>query len=552
MTRPKPIVLTILDGWGIAPAGPGNPISQAKTPNMSRLWQDYVHTQLIAHGESVGLPKREPGNTETGHLNLGAGSIVYQDLPRINMSIADGSFFSNTQLQAAVKHVKSKNSQMHLLGLIGGGGVHSDLSHFFALIRLCHDQGLTRVFLHLFTDGRDSPPTSSMSYIKQLQTIMAREGTGAIATVMGRYFAMDRDFRWDRTEKAYRCLTAGIGKTAADVDTAISQSYAAGQTDEFIEPTVITTESGQPTALVNNGDAIIFVNFRIDRPRQLSKAFVLSDFERTANIIGFDPYLIEYSGKHQTENVDISKQPPFSRPTQISDLFFVTMTEYEKNLPVHIAFPPQAVEAPLGLVVSNHKLLQLRLAESEKERFVTYYFNGLIEAPFPGEDRIIIPSPKIPTYDKKPEMSARETTATAIDQIRAGKYDLIIFNYANPDMVGHTGNIGAAVKAIEVTDECIGQLSEAVLAAGGILLITADHGNVEEMRNLATNQIDTEHNANPVPFIIVGAQYKTGQLVSQGILADVAATILGLMQIPPPLSMNGRNLLSGFSSNINR
>ncbi len=541
--RPKPVVLAILDGWGIAPPGPGNAITLAKTPVMSYLWQKYVHTQLIAHGESVGLPKREPGNTETGHLNIGAGSIVYQDLPRINMSIADGSFFQNLSLVQAAKHVKEHSSQFHILGLIGGGGVHSDLSHFYALLRFCHEQQLTQVFLHLFTDGRDSPPTSSLTYIHQLETVMSREGVGLIATVMGRYYAMDRDFRWDRIQKAYRCLTEGAGLTAPNIDTAISQSYAAGHTDEFVEPTVITGNSSQPTAVVKAGDSVVFVNFRIDRPRELTKAFTLDDFKNTANIIGFDPYAIEFTKKHEIDANQISKQKPFTRGVKIPDLFFVTMTEYEKNLPVHIAFPPLGVETPIGKVISDQGLMQLRMAESEKERFVTYYFNGLREDPFPHETRIIIPSPKVSTYDKKPEMSAFETTPRLISEIRSGRYDFIVINYANPDMVAHTGNLQAAIKAVEVVDTCIGQVYPVLLEVGGVLVITADHGNAEEMINMSTHEVDTEHNANPVPFIIVGNDYQTGQQIPQGISADISPTLLSIMQIPLPLSMNGRNLL---------
>jgi 2,3-bisphosphoglycerate-independent phosphoglycerate mutase len=546
-SRPKPVVLAILDGWGIAPDGPGNAISLAKKPNMDHLWKTYVHTQLIAHGESVGLPKREPGNTETGHLNIGAGSIVYQDLPRINMSIADGSFFQNPSLIQSVLHVKKHQSKMHLMGLIGGGGVHSDLSHFFALLKFCHEQQLQEVYLHLFTDGRDSPPTASMTYIQQLQTIMAREGIGKIASVMGRYYAMDRDFRWDRTERAYVSLTTGAGKTAPNIETAVSQSYSAGKTDEFIEPTVILDESGHMLPRIQAGDAAIFVNFRIDRPRQLTKAFVLEDFENTANIIGFDPYAVKYLKKHDA-GTSISKQHPFTRGPRLSDLFFVTMTEYENNLPVHIAYPPQGVDNPLGKIISDNGLKQLRMSESEKERFVTYYFNGLHDDPFPNEDHIIIPSPKVPTYDKKPEMSAFETTERIISEIKSGKYDFIVINYANPDMVAHTGNLAAAIKAIETTDVCVGRLSQAVLESGGALLITADHGNAEEMINVATGEVDTEHNANPVPFIIVHQDLATGVQISQGILADIGPTILSLMHVPMPLNISGRNLIMDIES----
>lgn len=544
--RPKPVVLIILDGWGIAPPGAGNAITLAKTPNISSLSNAYIHTQLIAHGESVGLPKREPGNTETGHLNIGAGSIIYQDLPRINMSIADGSFFQNPSLIAAANHVRQNHSRLHLLGLVGGGGVHSDLSHFFALLRLCHEQQLTQVYLHLFTDGRDSPPTASMTYINQLQTVIAREQVGKIATIMGRYFAMDRDFRWDRTQKAYDCLTKAVGKTAFTVDQAISSAYAEGKTDEFIEPTVITDGLGNPTTTISNNDAAIFVNFRIDRPRQLAKAFVLPDFENTANIVGFDPYAIRYVKKHEIDDNVSKRAKPFARDHFLQNLFFVTMTEYEKNLPVHAAFPPQVVDYPLGRVISDHNLRQLRMAESEKERFVTYYFNGLRENPFVGEERLIIPSPKVPTYDKKPEMSAKELAERAITEVKSGLYDLVVMNFANPDMVGHTGNIKATITAVETVDTYIGELAATIVNLGGVILITADHGNAEEMINMTTGAPDTEHNANPVLCIIAGNQFRLATQVPQGILADVAPTILSIMNIPIPLNMSGRNLLSNL------
>lgn len=533
---PKPIVLAILDGWGLAPAGPGNAITAAKTPNITSFWNSYIHTQLIAHGESVGLPKSEPGNTETGHLNLGAGRIVYQDLPRINMSIADGTFFQNPQFLGAVKHVADHSSRLHLLGLVGGGGVHSDLTHLFALLRFCHEEHVSQVYLHLFTDGRDSPPSAAMTYINQVRDVMSREAVGKIASVMGRYYAMDRDFRWDRTAKAYACLTRGEGKRADSVDTAIDQSYSVNKTDEFIEPTII-----DPEGIVKSGDAVIFYNFRIDRPRQLTKAFVLPNFEETANHTGFDPYAVKYMAKHVE---DVSGKPaPFTRGPQITNLYFVTMTEYEQHLPLQVAFPPQIVDSPLGRIISDASLRQLRLSESEKERFVTYYFNGQREQPFPGEDRKIIPSPKVQTYDKKPEMSAQEVTQAAISKIQSASYDLIIMNYANPDMVGHTGNLKATVKACEVADTCLGDLSRNILSTGGVLIITADHGNAEEMINPASGGIDTEHNANPVPFILIGNDFRTATQISQGILADVAPTILSLLKIPAPSSMTGRNLL---------
>ncbi len=537
----KPVVLAILDGWGIAPPGNGNAITRAKTPNIQSLWSAFVRTQLIAHGESVGLPKREPGNTETGHLNLGAGRIVYQDLPRINMSIADGTFFQNQNLLAAIAHAKKNNSNLHLLGLVGGAGVHSDLSHLFALLRMCKEQTFSRVFIHAMTDGRDSPPNASMTYFNQLNQVIEKEGLGKIASVMGRYFAMDRDFRWDRVAKAYFCLTQGQGMTAPDINSAVSSSYSNGKTDEFIEPTVLIKDSR-----IQSQDAVIFYNFRIDRPRELTRAFTAPDFEKTGNKAGFDPYAVKYTAKHLADESEISsRQKPFDRGAQLKDLYFVTMTEYEKGLPVAIAFPPQPVDNPLGRVVSQAGLAQLRLSESEKERFVTYYFNGLRDDPFPGEDHLIVPSPKIPTYDKKPEMSAVELTDQIESKIKSGSYDLIVVNYANADMVGHTGDIEATITGCETIDVCIGRLSQTVLGVGGVLIITADHGNAEEMINRVTGEVDTEHNANPVPFIIVGNDFRLATQLPQGILADVAPTILALMHINEPADMIGRNLLAG-------
>lgn len=544
MNKLKPVVLAILDGWGLAPAGEGNAISMANVPNMTKLWTTYTHTQLIGHGESVGLPKREPGNTETGHLNMGAGSIVYQDLPRINMSIADGSFFQNPSLMAAVAHAKQFKGNVHLMGLIGGGGVHSDLSHFYALLRLFHEQGISNVFIHIFTDGRDSPPSSAITYVNQLEKVMEQEQTGKIASVMGRYYAMDRDFRWDRIQLAYECLTKGVGKKAPSVQQAVSQAYGQNFTDEFIEPTIITDAQNVPLTTIKENDVAIFVNFRIDRPRELTKAFVLPDFENTANIVGWDPFAVKYQKKHVTNESTNNRPKPFIRGPKINNLFFLTMTEYEKNLPVQIAYPPQAVDNPIGKVIADHGLRQLHMSESEKERFVTYYFNGLKETAFPQEDREIIPSPKVATYDKKPEMSANEITSHLIEKIKSQTYDFIVVNFANADMVGHTGNIRATIKACEAVDRCIGQLAEEILAVGGALFITADHGNAEEMINFTTGLSDTEHNSNPVPAIIVSKDTQNGLQIPQGILADVAPTILGLLQVPIPISMSGRNLLA--------
>jgi len=536
----SPVVLAILDGWGLAPDGPGNPLSQANLPNYTAILNSYPNTRLVAHGDSVGLPKKEPGNTETGHLNIGAGRIVYQDLPRINMSIADGTFFTNDAFLSAINHAKEFNSKLHIIALVSSGSVHSDLAHVLALFRLCHEQNFSKVFLHAITDGRDSPPSSSITYLSQIERYMQREQVGQIASIMGRYYAMDRDLRWDRTEKAYFCLTRGIGASAPSVDQAIATAYSAGLTDEFIPPTIISP-GPLPTAIVQDSDSVIFANFRIDRPRQLTKAFVISDFETSANTQDFDPYWIKYHNSHLPSSESASE--PFDRKGLLANLFFVTMTEYERNLPVVVAFPPQRISEGLGETLSRANLTQLRLAESEKERFVTFYFNGQIESPFPGEDRQIVPSPKVATYDLAPQMSAKQVTQIAVDNLANSKYSFMVINYANPDMVGHTGNIPAAITACETIDECLGQLVKAVLAANGVLVITADHGNVEQML-LPEGGSDTEHNSNDVPFIVVANNLNPNTKIESGILADIAPTILNFLAVPKPKSMTGRILIS--------
>ncbi len=541
------IVLAVLDGWGIAPAGPGNAISLANTVNINRLWVSCPHTQLAASGEAVGLPRGEDGNTETGHINLGAGRIVYQDLARINMAIADGSFFDNEILNAALNHTLSNNSNLHLMGLVGAGGVHSNIEHLFALIQLAKKKNIKRVFLHLFTDGRDSPPTSAKTYIEKVEEVIKKEGVGKIASLMGRYWAMDRDRRWDRTQRAYFALTRGEGKYERSPYEALENSYNQGITDEFIEPTLLVDEKGFPLATISDNDAVIFFNFRIDRPRQLTSAFVVSDFREGNVALEFDPFLERYEKTHLSQKV-ASYQKLFNRGKALTNLFFVMMTQYSSGLVASgakPAFPPEKVDMPLGKVISINKLLQLRMAESEKERFVTYYFNGQNEEIFPGEDRLITPSPNVPTYDQKPEMSAREQTEKLLQKLQEKKYSFILINYANPDMVGHTGNIGPTVKACEVVDECIGKIVNFVLAYDGVLFITADHGNAEEMINPESGAIDTEHSKNPVPFIVVSKKYLgKHDMLSTGILADVAPTILSLLKIEIPSSMTGRNLLA--------
>jgi len=533
----KSVVLIILDGWGLAPASAGNAISQAKTPNFNRFWAAYPKTQLSASGEAVGLPRGERGNSETGHLNLGAGQIIFQDLPRIDMAIADGSFFQNSAFKQAAQHVKNHNSALHLLGLIGAGGVHSSIEHLVALIHFAKTENVNNLYLHLFTDGRDSPPMSAATYILKIEQELTKVGMGKIATLTGRYFAMDRDNRWERTQKAYEALVLGKGNFASSPIQAIRESYAAGKTDEFIEPVVL-----DKNGLIQNNDAVIFFNFRIDRPRQLTKAFVLPDFEKLEiKKASFDPYAERYGLK-------IYEVPrgttTFKREKILKNLFFVTMTEYEKNLPVVAAFPPEPVRLPLARVLAENNLRQLHIAESEKYPHVTVFFDGGREKPFPGEDWVEIPSPKVATYDLKPEMSAYQLTEQLVKRLKGNHYDFILVNFANPDMVGHTGVISAGIKACETVDECLGKIVNTVLNLGGTCFITADHGNIEEMINLTTGEIDTEHSTNPVPFIVVDQRFNQGgRILPRGILADVVPTILAILGIEKPEFMTGKNLL---------
>ncbi len=544
------VILVVLDGWGIAAPGPGNAISMASKLNMDRFWASFPHTQLIATGESVGLPRGEAGNTETGHLNLGAGRIVYQDLERINIAIADGSFYKNEVLLGAFKHAVENNSNLHVMGLVGASGIHSNIEHLFALIEMAKKQNFSRLFLHLFTDGRDSPPTSSQTYVNKIRQDIKEAGVGQIASIMGRYWAMDRDRRWDRTAKAYACLTRGEGHLVKTPEEAIQMSYAAGKTDEFIEPSLISNAAGQPLSLIKDNDSVIFFNFRIDRPRQLTAAFVVNDFNGQSLALDFDPYLEKYEKTHLASKIKI-QQKVFERGTPLKNLYFTTMTEYSKSLVdagTKVVVPPEKIIMPLGRVISDAGLRQLRMAESEKERFVTFYFNGQNESPFTGEDRIIIPSPDVPTYDLKPEMSAGEITETLLKTLKDSvPYSFVLVNFANPDMVGHSGSIGPTVKACEVVDDCLGKISNFVLAYGGTLLIVGDHGNAEQLINPSSGEIDTEHNGNPVPFIAVSKNFLGNHSTLQtGILSDIAPTILKLLKIEVPTSMTGRNLLEGL------
>lgn len=538
----KPVTLIILDGWGMASANAGNAITLAKTPNFNRYWLVYPHTFLKASGEAVGLPPGEVGNSETGHLNIGAGNIVYQDLPRINMAIAEGTFFKMPSLLLVVNHVRQHQSALHLMGLISDAGVHSNLSHLFALLRFAKEQGLSRVFLHLFTDGRDSSPTSSISCINAILSKTGELGIGQIATLIGRYFAMDRDLRWDRTQKAYDLLVSGKGTTTHSPQEAIQASYDAGKTDEFIEPICCLDPDNQPVGLIKDNDGVIFFNFRVDRPRQLARAFVAPDFENTCiKRVSFDPYaerygLKQYEAPHGTTT--------FQRQKVLKNLFFVTMTEYEKNLPIEVVFPPIMVKMPIGRILAEAGVRQLHIAETEKFPHITYFLNGGRAEKFPGEDQVLINSPRVATYDLQPEMSLRPVTDELIKRIRSKTYKFIIVNFANPDMVGHTGVLEAGIKACEITDQCLGEVVKATTLLGGTAVITADHGNVEEMIDLQTGQVDTKHSHNPVPLIIINPDNgHGGRSLPRGILADIAPTVLSQMGINRPSSMSGRDLL---------
>lgn len=515
----RPFVLVVLDGWGISNTTQGNVILEASLPTFEKLNRFYPMTALQASGISVGLPWNTAGNSEVGHMTMGAGRIIYQNMPRIGLAIQDGSFNANPALLGALETVQKNHSTLHLMGLISPGAVHSHKEHLTALLRFAKLHGLEKVAIHAFTDGRDSAPTSGITHLQELQYELRLIGTGEIATIIGRNYAMDRNNNWDRIERAYRLLTEGVGETTEDFLVAMEQSYARNVTDEFLEPIVIE-KKGKPISLIQDGDAVVFFNFREDRARELTKAFVLPNFDG------------------------------FVRPKKL-DLYFVTLMEYEKGLPVHIAFPPIEIHNSLGEVLSKAGLYQLRIAETEKYAHVTYFFNGGNEEPFAHEDRTLIPSPAVAHFDEQPEMSAPEVTETTIKKIAEGKYDFILINYANPDMVGHTGNEAASIKAVQATDKSLSRLIPAVLSAGGALIITADHGNVEEVINLKTGEKDTEHSTNPIPLWYVtpnNHREKTSEEMVreqnevQGLLSDVAPTILDIMGITQPSEMNGSSL----------
>lgn len=509
MTRP--VALVILDGWGLRSDCTANAVCQARTPHLDALFAAYPSTRLNASGLSVGLPDGQMGNSEVGHLNIGSGRIIYQDLTRISKSIADGDFFANPVLRAAMAAARAAGGRLHLMGLLSDGGVHSHNTHLYALLEMARREAVGDVFVHAFTDGRDTPPKSAGGYVAELEGELARIGVGRIATVIGRYYAMDRDNRWERVEQAWRAMVMGEGAAAASGSAAVAAAYAAGETDEFITPKVVF-EQGRALGTIGDGDAVIFFNFRADRAREITRTLAQADFSA------------------------------FVRPRAPQLSAFACMAEYDESFGLPVAFPPESHPDLLGAVVSRAGLKQLRIAETEKYAHVTFFFNGGEESPFPGEERVLIPSPQdVATYDLKPAMSAVEVTDEAVRRIAGGDYALIVLNYANPDMVGHTGILAAAVAAMETVDACVGRVVDAVLAAGGGALITADHGNCEQMDD-GGGSPHTAHTANLVPLILVDPSRREVRL-REGILADLAPTILELMGLPQPAAMTGKSLI---------
>lgn len=504
-------MLLILDGWGYSEESASNAIAAAKTPNFDKLWEQYPHTLLNASGLAVGLPEGQMGNSEVGHLHIGAGRLAPQDLTRINMAVDSGEFFLNTVLTKAVDKAIKAGKALHIFGLLSNGGIHSHTRQIQAMAELAAQRGLIKLYVHAFLDGRDTPPKSALIYIKAMEVTLQKLNCGKIASVTGRFYAMDRDKRWERVKLAYDMLTQGKAEFHAKTATeGVEMAYARNETDEFVKPTCIHAESDKPV-VINDGDSIVFMNFRADRGRELSYAFTNKDFK------------------------------DFQRDRWPQLTSYVTLTQYAADLKVEVAFPPLELHNVLGEVVANHNLHQLRIAETEKYAHVTYFLNGGEEKVFKNEDRILVPSPKVSTYDLQPEMSVNEITDNLVDAIYSKKYDMIACNFANPDMLGHTGNFEATVSALETVDECLGRAIKALQDVGGEVVIIADHGNAEKMKNSETGQPHTAHTCSPVPFIYVGRKAKIAN--EHHSLTDVAPTLLYLMDIEQPKEMTGQSLI---------
>ncbi len=512
--RPKPIVLTVLDGWGYRAETKGNAIALARKPNYDRLLAEFPNTLIQTSGPAVGLPEGQMGNSEVGHLNIGAGRIVLMDITRVDQAIASGAFFQNDLLLGAM--ARGRERQLHLMGLLSDGGVHSHIDHLFALLRMARENKVERVFIHCFMDGRDTPPHSGLDFVRQLQHKLRELGVGRIASISGRYYAMDRDNRWERGELAYRAIVHGEAKTrSADPEDAIGRSYEQGTTDEFILPVAITSGPGPaaaPVACVRDDDAVIFFNFRADRARQMTRAIAEPGFDK------------------------------FSDPQRPANLYFVAMTQYDKSFSwLRYIFGPEKLEHILANVFAEQGFRNLRVAETEKYAHVTYFFNGGVEKPFPGEERVLVPSPKVPTYDLQPEMSAAGIADTVVHAIEKGEFDAVIMNFANADMVGHSGHLEPTIRAVETVDACLGRIFQSLRPRGGAWIITADHGNAETMIDPVTGGPHTYHTTNPVPFILL--QEDGGlRLAAGGALRDIAPTLLGMLGLPEPAEMTGRDL----------
>lgn len=508
----KTTVLMILDGFGINDNAEGNAIKMANKPVIDGIMEKYPCVKGYASGLAVGLPDGQMGNSEVGHLNMGAGRIIYQDLTKITKAIEDGDFFENEALLDAVNNCRENNSDLHMYGLLSPGGVHSHLEHVYALLKLAKDNGLTNVYVHCFLDGRDTPPTSAKGFISELENKMAEIGVGKVATISGRYYAMDRDNRWDRVEKAYNAMVLGEGNTAVSAEECMTKTYAEGVNDEFVVPTVIM-EDNKPVATIKANDSIIFFNFRPDRAREITRCFCD----------------VEFNG--------------FERRKGYFPVKYVCFTDYDVTIEnKEVAFKKESITNTFGEYLSSLGKTQARIAETEKYAHVTFFFNGGVEEPNAGEDRILVPSPKVATYDLQPEMSAPQVTEKLVEAIESGKYDMIIINYANPDMVGHTGVIPAAVKAIETIDSCVGKVLDALLKTDGQMFMCADHGNSDQLIDYATGKPFTAHTTNPVPFVLVNC-HKAKGLMEDGKLCDIAPTLLDMMDIPQPKEMTGHSLL---------
>ncbi|MEF9941341.1 MAG: 2,3-bisphosphoglycerate-independent phosphoglycerate mutase [Lachnospiraceae bacterium] len=507
----KPTVLMILDGFGLNSRKDNNAVAEANTPVLDRLMEEYPFVKGNASGLAVGLPEGQMGNSEVGHLNIGAGRIVYQELTRITKEIQDGDFFRNTELIKACKNAKENGSALHMYGLLSNGGVHSHNTHLYGLLELAKQEGVDKVYVHCFLDGRDTPPSSGKEFIEELETKMKEIGVGEIATVMGRYYVMDRDNRWDRVEQAYKAMVKGEGATACCGACAVQQSYDLGKTDEFVLPTVVM-KNDKPVATIQDGDSIIFFNFRPDRAREITRVFCAKDF----------------TGFNREKRIDTT---------------YVCFTEYDITIPnKSVAFLKTSIDNTFGQYLAANHMTQARIAETEKYAHVTFFFNGGVEEPNNGEDRILVNSPKVATYDLQPEMSAYQVCDKLVEAIQSAKYDVIIINFANPDMVGHTGIETAAIKAVETVDTCVGKAIEALLSVDGQMFICADHGNAEQLVDYETQEPFTAHTINPVPFILVNAARSWG-LREDGCLADIAPTLIELMGMEQPKEMTGTSLL---------